>query len=233
MIKIGGIQKMTLIDYPGKIAATVFLVGCNFRCGYCHNPDLVSPAKEQEFFSVKDFFNFLEKRKGLLDGVCVSGGEPLCNDEKDLLDFFQKIKKLGFLIKLDTNGYNFSLLKKLIEKKGLIDYIAMDIKVPLDKYSELTKTKGDFENIQRSIELIMKSKIDYEFRVTVLPKFHAGAEFDKLLSMISGAKILYLQNFRNGNTLDEKFKEELSFKPSEIENMKQTALKFVEHCEIR
>ncbi|MDD5341358.1 MAG: anaerobic ribonucleoside-triphosphate reductase activating protein [Patescibacteria group bacterium] len=233
MIKIAGLQKMTLIDYPGKVAAIVFLAGCNFRCGYCHNSELVQPDGEKDFFSEQDFFNFLKKRKGLLDGVCITGGEPLCHEEKELAEFFKKIKGLGFLIKLDTNGYNFLTLKNLVAKKGLIDYIAMDVKVPLDKYGELTSLDGDFENIQKSIDLIMKSDVDYEFRTTILPKFHSGFEFEKLLCLIKEAKILYLQNFRNRKTLDEKYGKELAFKSGDLERMKELALKFVKKCEIR
>jgi pyruvate formate lyase activating enzyme len=233
MVKIAGLQKMTLIDYPDKIAATVFLAGCNFRCGYCHNPAVVQPAKSQEFLSENDFFAFLEKRRGLLEGVCISGGEPLCYSEKDLFSFLQKIKNLGFLIKLDTNGYNFSLLKKLIKEKNLLDYIAMDVKASLDKYGELTNTNLDFENIKKSIALIMQSGLDYEFRTTVLPKFHDPAEFKKLLKLIEGAKKFCLQNFRNKNTLDPAYKKEPSFKSADLERMKNLALKFVKNCEIR
>lgn len=233
MIKIGGLQKMTLIDYPGKVGATVFLVGCNFRCGYCHNLDLVDGSDERETISQDDFFAFLEKRKGLIDGICISGGEPLCNSETDLLNFFQKIKKMGFLIKLDTNGFNFLLLKKLLAQKDLIDYVAMDVKASLDRYGELTNIKNDFSNIEKSIKLIMDSKIDYEFRTTVLPKFHDLAGFEKLLKMITGAKKFYIQNFSNRRTLDPRYNLELNFKYPELEKMRTLALKYVQNCEIR
>ena len=232
-IKIGGLQKMTLIDYPGKVAATVFLVGCNFKCGYCHNPDLVRETSGQEFISEKDFFDFLEKRKGLLDGICISGGEPLCQDEKELIEFFKKITKLGFLIKLDTNGFNWPLLKKMIERQGLIDYIAMDVKASLDRYGELTNTKNDFSNIAKSIKLIMKCGIDYEFRTTVLPAFHDWGGFEKILRLINGAKNFYIQKFNNRQTLDPRFNAETTYKPTDLDKMRELALKYVQHCEIR
>lgn len=224
---------MTLIDYPGKVAATVFLVGCNFKCGYCHNPDLVRQTPGQEFISEKDFFAFLEKRKGLLDAICVSGGEPLCNDEKELADFLHKIKKAGFLVKLDTNGFNFSLLEKLLAKKGLIDYVAMDVKASLDRYGELTNIKNDFRNIEKSIKLIMDSGIDYEFRTTVLPKFHDFTGFENLLKMVSGAKKFCIQNFSNRRTLDPRYNLETVFRYPELEKMRDLALKYVKQCEIR
>jgi pyruvate formate lyase activating enzyme len=233
MIKIGGLQKMTLIDYPGKIAATVFLAGCNFKCGYCHNPDLVLNNPGQELISEEEFFSFLKKRKGLLDGICISGGEPLCQEEKELLGFLQKIKKLGYLIKLDTNGFNFPLLKKIVGHKGLIDYIAMDVKASLDRYGELTNIKNDFSNIEKSIKLIMTNDIDYEFRTTALPAFHELGGFEKILQMIRGAKNFYIQNFNNRQTLNPRFNTEATYKPTDLEKMKELAQKYVEHCEIR
>src|SRR4030042_5625140 len=144
MLKIGGLQKMTLLDYPGKIAATIFLAGCNFRCGFCHNPDLVQQKENKNYITVKEVLDFLIKRRGLLDAVCISGGEPLLN--QDLPDFFKKIKALGYLIKLDTNGSNFAVLNDIINNK-LVDYIAMDIKCSLDKYPEITRIKFNLNNI--------------------------------------------------------------------------------------
>ncbi len=224
---------MTLIDYPGKVAATVFLVGCNFKCGYCHNPDLVLNNPDHELISKEEFFNFLKKRNGLLDGICISGGEPLCQEEREFLEFLHKIKKLGFLIKLDTNGFNWPFLKKIIEDKGLLDYIAMDVKASLDRYGELTNIKNDFSNIAKSIKLIMTSGLDYEFRTTVLPAFHDLGGFEKVLQLIKGAKNFYIQNFNNRKTLDSRFNTEATYKPTDLDKMKELAQKYVEHCEIR
>ncbi len=230
MIKIAGLQKMTLIDFPGKIAASVFLAGCNFRCGYCHNPEIVEINPETELISLPEFFTFLNKRQGLLEGICISGGEPLIH--QDLPEFLKQIKDLGYLIKLDTNGFNFELLKKIIDQ-GLIDYIAMDIKSSLANYSKVTNTRADFNNILQSIKAIMASGLDYEFRTTVLPKFHNEREIEKIGQMIKGASQYYLQNFNNHKTLDPDFRNERQFTPKELEEFKQVALKHVKNCEIR
>ncbi|MCX6744241.1 MAG: anaerobic ribonucleoside-triphosphate reductase activating protein [Candidatus Parcubacteria bacterium] len=230
MIKIAGLQKMTLMDYPGKVAAAVFLAGCNFRCGFCHNPQIVEIKPGQETISEQEFFDFLKNRQGLLDGVCVSGGEPLIHQE--LPEFLRQIKDLGFAIKLDTNGLNFSLLQEILDEH-LVDYIAMDIKASLENYGLVTKTASDFNNILQSIKLIMASGMGYEFRTTVLPRFHNSAEMEKIGQMISGAKKYYLQNFRNQKTLDPKLREDNCFTEKELENLRQIAAKYVGQCEIR
>ena len=170
---IGGLQKVTLIDYPGKIACTVFCLGCNFRCGFCYNKELVLPEKTKSQIKIpeKEFFNFLKGRKNLLQGVTVSGGEPTIYE--DLPDFIKKIKKLDYFVKLDTNGSNPEMLKDLIEKK-LIDYVAMDIKAPLinTKYTQITGIKGILNKVKKSIKIIKNSGLDYEFRTTIVPTFH-------------------------------------------------------------
>ncbi len=152
---IGGLQKLTLIDYPGKVAATVFTVGCNFFCDYCHNPDLVLVKKTDQFpfMSEEEFFWWLEKKIGLLEGVCITGGEPTIH--KDLPQFIKKIKDLGFSVKLDTNGTNPEMLEDLI-KNNLLDYIAMDIKGPQEKYPKFSNLKLDLEKIKTSVELVKK-----------------------------------------------------------------------------
>ncbi|HAI73904.1 TPA: anaerobic ribonucleoside-triphosphate reductase activating protein, partial [Candidatus Moranbacteria bacterium] len=161
---IGGYQKLTLIDFPGRLAATVFTVGCNFRCPFCHNPELVSNIKQIANGLEKDFFEFLKKRKDKIEGVCITGGEPTL--QPDLMEFIKKIKTLGFLVKLDTNGARPDVLKKIIEQK-LVDYIAMDIKNQPKKYDATTGVKGDIARIKLSVELITRGKIPYEFRTTV------------------------------------------------------------------
>jgi len=168
-MRLGGYQKLTLIDYPGKIATTVFTVGCSFRCPFCHNPELVLPdhfpaPNKME----KEFFEFLKKRKGKIQGVCITGGEPTI--QPDIIAFIKKVKKMGFLVKLDSNGTRPDILKKVIDGK-LVDFIAMDIKNSLKKYSKTVGTKVDIERIKLSIELIMNSGIDYEFRTTVVQVF--------------------------------------------------------------
>jgi pyruvate formate lyase activating enzyme len=230
MIKIAGLQKMTLMDYPGKVAATVFLAGCNFRCGFCHNPEIVEIKPELETILEQEFFTFLQARQGLLDGVCVSGGEPLIHSE--LPDFLIKIKSLGYDIKLDTNGLNYDLLRKVIGQK-LVDYIAMDIKASPENYSKVTNTQDEIKNISQSIQAIMSSGLDYEFRTTVLPRLHNFEELEKIGRLISGAKRYYLQNFRNNKTLDPEFQHERCFTDKELEALRQIALQFVKECEIR
>ncbi len=166
-MQIGGLQKLSLIDYPGKLACTVFTIGCNFRCPFCYSGELVLPEKTkyQEITSEKEFFDFLIERQGLLEGCVLCGGEPTIN--KDLPDFLKKIKKLGFLIKIDTNGSNPEILKKLI-KDNLIDYIALDIKAPKEKYEFYSSSKL-LESVEKSIALLKKNKVAYEFRTTIAP----------------------------------------------------------------
>ena len=166
---ISGLQKMTLLDYPGKVACTVFLKGCNLCCPYCHNSHLLS-NKAETFMENEEFFKFLKSRKGLLDGVCVSGGEPTLYNKLPL--FLKEIKSLGFMVKLDTNGTNPETIKYLIEN-NLVDYIAMDIKSCPDRYGEATG-RNDIEiiNIENSIKLLMEDKVEYEFRTTVVEQLH-------------------------------------------------------------
>jgi pyruvate formate lyase activating enzyme len=195
MITLGGLQKTTLIDYPGKIACTVFTSGCNFRCPFCYSMELVFPEKikEQPKIPEKDFFNFLEQRQGMLEGVVLCGGEPTIH--KDIIDFARKIKKLKFAVKLDTNGSNPKVLENLIEGK-LIDYVAMDIKSPKEKYEFFSGAKL-LKNIKQSIEILKQNKIKYEFRTTVAP----GLEKQDLLEIgnwIGGKNVNYfLQEFNS------------------------------------
>lgn len=195
MIILGGLQKTTLIDYPGKIACTVFSVGCNFRCPFCYSSELVLPKKikEQPKIPEKDFFDFLKQRQGMLEAVVLCGGEPTIH--KDLLGFIQKIKKLKFAVKLDTNGSNPEILEKLIKEK-LIDYVAMDIKAPKQKYEFFSGAKL-LKNVEQSIEILRQNKIEYEFRTTVAP----GLEKQDLLGVgnwLAGEDVNYfLQEFNS------------------------------------
>lgn len=230
MIRIGGLQKITLIDYPGKIAASVFLIGCNFRCPFCHNPELIEYKPGNDIIEEQDFFAYLNKRQKHLDGVCVSGGEPLLYSALD--QFLKKIKDLGYLIKLDTNGTSPDKLKQLIDKK-LVDFIAMDIKGCLDNYQEIVKKTVNLDDIKKSIEIIMTCGLDYEFRTTVLPCFHSLENMEKIGKMIKGADIYYLQQFINKNTLDPEFTKQPSFTDQQLEQLKTIALKYVKNCQIR
>ena len=210
---------MTLIDYPGKIAATVFTIGCNFFCSFCHNSELVDPEKikKQPIISEKEFFEFLESRKGDLDGVCITGGEPTIH--KDLPGFIKKIKELGFSVKLDTNGSNPEMLKKLIGEK-LIDYIAMDIKGPL----QIPK---------KSVEIIKNSGIDYEFRTTIVPALHKKEDIIKIAKEISPAKKYFLQQFRPGKNLDKKFEKEKTYSKKELDEFCEVIKSYFDFCGVR
>jgi pyruvate formate lyase activating enzyme len=191
MIQIGGFQKVTLLDYPDQVACIVFTVGCNYRCPFCQNSELVLHNKG--IISEEEVLDYLNKRKGILDGVVISGGEPTV--QKDLKDFIIKIKKLGLLVKLDTNGTNPELLKDLIDN-NLIDYVAMDIKNDLDKYKEITINNPEINKIKKSIKLLQDSKIDHEFRTTIMKNYHTIADLQKICQLVDGDKY-YLQNFKD------------------------------------
>ena len=204
---IGGFQKLTLIDYPGKVATTVFTVGCNFRCPFCHNPELLDfPKGEIPTYrkNEKVFFDFLAKRKGLLDGVCVTGGEPTV--QPDLLDFLGKLKAMGFLVKLDTNGSRPEIVKEVV-KRRLADFYAMDIKNRSECYQETSGSDVTDERIRESIALIRGSGVPYEFRTTVVPGLHEESDFNGVVELIDGAMSYYLQEFRDFHILSPELRE--------------------------
>lgn len=226
---IGGVQKTSLLDYPDKISAIVFTQGCNFRCGYCHNPGLLQVNSKKDIYSVDVFFEFLKNRVGKLDGVVITGGEATL--QKDLIPFMQEVKNLGFLIKLDTNGYRPDVVQDVINQ-GLVDYFAMDIKAPLDKYSFVTNVDIDTDKIVKSIDLIMKSNIPYEFRTTVMKSQLTYEDFEKIAELIKGADRYYLQKFEAKTDIwDSTLKNEVTYSDNEfkeiIENLKQK-IKLVE-----
>jgi len=228
---IGGLQKLTLIDYPEKLACTVFLTGCNFYCPWCYSPELVLPEKikKQPKILEKEFFNFLKTRKGFLEGVVICGGEPTIN--KELPGFIKKIKKMGYAVKLDTNGSNPKMLKTLIEKK-LVDYIAMDIKAPREKYQKVVGRKINITNIEKSISLLKEDIVDYEFRTTVNPLLKKD-DIIKIAQWLSGAKKYYLQNFRPEKTLNPKFKKKKPYSEKYLLEIQKTISPFFETCQVR
>lgn len=237
MIKIGGLQKLTLIDFPGRLAATVFLSGCNFRCPFCFSSELVMPAKIklQPKISQKSFFTFLKKRKGLLEGVVICGGEPTIN--KNLPQFIKKIKKAGYLIKLDTNGSNFPALKSLIEKK-LLDYVAMDIKGPKEKYGEITGmgrawSNRKLNNIEKSINFIKSSNIDFEFRTTIVPNLLQKEDILAIAHWIKPAPKYFLQNFRPKKTIDPEFEKIKPYPQNHLLEIQKAVSPFFETCQVR
>ena len=228
-MKISGFQKTTLLDYPGKVACTVFLNGCNFRCPFCHNADLVIPESKTGIFTENEIFEYLKKRKGILDGVCITGGEPLLN--KEISEFMKRIKEMGLLVKLDTNGSFPERLEEIISA-GVVDYVAMDIKNSFEKYSETSGLSNkDLTNIKRSIDLIMEEKTDYEFRTTVVREFHTVEDIKKIAKTISGAKRYFLQAFVDSGHL---IGQNLHVVPAEEMNrMKAAAKEYVEEVCLR
>lgn len=228
---LGGFQKLTLLDYPGKIAATVFTVGCSFRCPFCHNPELVDLRLAHNEESEKNFFEFLKTRKGKLEGVCITGGEPTI--QPDIIEFIKKIKQLGFLVKLDSNGTRPDVLKKIIDAK-LADYIAMDIKNSLDKYDETSGAKVDKDRIRLSVNLIRNSNIPYEFRTTAVPGLHTEKDFDEIAKWLNGAQNYYLQEYREEQKiLDPNLKKKTQGQKIDLEKIKKKIARNFGKIEIR
>ncbi len=231
--KISGWQKTSLIDYPKKISTIIFTQGCNFRCRYCHNPELI-PLNQEIIFNIseEEVFDFLKKRKKKIEAVCITGGEPLL--QSGLRVFLEKVKKMKFKVKLDTNGSNFELLKNLIEEK-LIDYIAMDYKANEDIFQNITgMKKAMFKEMSRTKDYLINSNLKYEFRITILPKLFTDNDILKLAQELKGAKQVYLQNFQDkGKLLDESLYGEFGFSVSKLKEFKTIMEKYVKKCGIR
>ena len=224
-MNICGLQKTSIIDFSPHVCCVIFLGGCNFRCGFCHNPELVFELDENQRLSQKEIFDFLKRRKGWLDAVCITGGEPTLN--KDLPEFILAIKKLGYKVKLDSNGTNPQMLEGLFSKE-LVDYVAMDIKSSLDKYNSVVNSFVDQAKIKKSVSLIMNSGIDYEFRTTVVPELHTKEDFIKMAQWIKGAKRFVLQQFRPQKCLNKKFEKVQPFDLQEIEEFKKILAPYVQ-----
>lgn len=194
-MKICGFNKTTLLDYPGKVACTIFFGSCNFRCPFCHNGSLVLHADRQPEIPQDEILAFLKKRQGILDGVCITGGEPTLTEE--LPDFMKKIKDLGYSIKLDTNGSRPHVVKKLVQA-GLADKVAMDIKACPDHYKALTGLRyPDMDSICETVSFLLEGNVDYEFRTTVVRELHTEKDFTEIGKWLAGAKEYYLQAYRD------------------------------------
>ena len=224
-IKIGGVQKFSLLDYPDKISAIIFTSGCNFRCGYCHNPELFSSNSE---WNEERTLEFLKTRQGKLDGVVITGGEPTIH--KGLPEFIKKIKALNFLVKLDTNGTNPQMLKDLVQS-NLIDYTAMDIKAPLSKYKMITGVEPI--GVEESIRLLLKGKVPYEFRTTALSSQLLIKDFEEIGKLISGADRYFIQKFVPSKILDNNLLSDKRYTESEIKYIMNLLKLYIKSVGIR
>ena len=267
---IGGLQKFSLLDYPGKLSAIVFTQGCNFRCQFCYNPMLVWPTyapasagksarieeaqarggklkyaresgrqsgpeleqqKAHPIINQDDFFVFLKARAGKLDAVVITGGEPCL--QKDLLEFIKKIKALGYLVKLDSNGHYPEILAKLIKEK-LVDYLAMDLKAPENKYGEITGDRADFNNIKKSVKIIKDSGLPHEFRTTVVPDLLDKDDMAEMGKIIKGADLWYLQNFKSQKELiNKELTGKVPYNARQMKEMAEIGGEYVKKCEVR
>ncbi len=227
-MKIYGLQKMTLLDFPGRVACTVFLGLCDFRCPYCHNFELADgtakPVMEEE-----EFFSFLAKRKGLLDGVAVTGGEPCLH--RDLPAFLRKVREMGFGTKLDTNGHHPELLFAVLEE-GLADYVAMDVKNSPSKYAETIGLREfDIGSVNESIGLLLQNRVPYEFRTTVIREFHEARDFEEIGAWIEGAERYFLQPFADRDTVPNRSLSAPD--PDNLREFRDVAARFVKFADIR
>ena len=228
-MKIHGFQKTTLLDYPGHVAATVFVGGCNFRCPFCHNGLLVLESETQPAIPEEEVLSYLQKRQGILEGICITGGEPTL--QSDLAAFIRRLKGLGYQVKLDTNGGRPQILEQLLQE-GLLDYVAMDIKASPDNYAAAAGLKEmDFDKIRQSIRLLMKSNISYEFRTTVVKGIHTLEEFEEIGRLLQGCRAYFLQGFRESESMVGQGCQ--AFSAHEMEKMAEMAGKYIDRVELR
>jgi len=217
-MRIGGLQKFSLIDYPEKLSAVIFTQGCNFRCPYCYNPELVLKQLFHETIPESEILEFLKARRTYLEGVVITGGEP--TQQGDLLTFLDKIKMLGYFIKLDTNGSHPEVLETVIHKR-LVDYIAMDVKAPLRKYDEVVGVKSPVKRVRASIEIIIHSGIKHEFRTTLVKPLCSSEDLSEIVLLIEGAQKYTIQNFRpSDKILDRKLLRQDQYTEAEVNKMK-------------
>ncbi len=238
---IGGLEKLSLLDYPDHLAAIIFTAGCNFRCHFCYNPMLVLPKKgrtekhkkEKGFspLSQKDLFLFLKSRVGRLEGVVITGGEPTLH--RDLPSFIKKIKALGYLVKLDTNGSNPTMLAELIKKK-LIDYLAMDLKAPFKKYRQVVNAPVNCQNLKKSVKIIKSSGLPYEFRTTVVPGLLGAKDLALMGQTIKGTDKWYLQAFKSDtNLVDAAYQARSAYSAKDMRAFAALGEKYVKLCQVR
>lgn len=228
-MQIKGLVKTSIVDYPGKVATVVFVGGCSFRCPYCYNADLVLRPESLPDIEVGEVLRLMAERQGFVDGVVITGGEPTLQTD---LDFFREVKALGFAVKLDTNGYHPHSLQRLLQE-GLLDYVAMDVKGPLEKYSLVAGRRVDTKRIEDSIQLVLSSKIEHGFRTTIVPGMVAVKDVDAIAQSIAGARRYFLQQFRPASTLAPQFTMMDPYPATVLEKMADAARKWVANVSIR
>jgi pyruvate formate lyase activating enzyme len=230
LLEIKGFEKVSLIDYPGKMASIVFLPDCNFRCGFCQNPDLIESPGEIPAVSEGEVLGYLKSKKSWIDGVVVTGGEPTLH--KGVPEFLRKVKGIGLLVKLDTNGTSPEMLEELIREK-LVDYIAMDIKAPPGRYEEVSRARVDIEDIKRCVGIIRESGLEYEFRTTVPKSVIREKDVEEIGKWLKGSKVFFIQQFRPDTTLDKSFKKEGQYTREELEGLAGVAKPFFDKVGVR
>lgn len=226
-MKIGGLQKLSLVDFPHHTAVALFTIGCNMRCGYCHNPELVLPERYADAIPEEDILLFLESRVGKVEGVAISGGEPTMH--ADLPAFIARVKQLGFVVKLDTNGTNPEMVRQLLDNKQ-IDYIAMDIKASMARYQEVVARPVSIEAIQETIKVIKRSGVDHEFRTTLVKSQVSPADLEEIGALVNGSPRFALQRFRPGRTLSPQFANETTYSDDELAVLKARMERYVTEC---
>lgn len=228
-MQILGFNKTTLLDFPEHVASTIFTGGCNFRCPFCHNGDLVLNPSAVESYNEDEILTYLGKHKNMLDGICVTGGEPTL--QRDLPEFLAKVKALDLLVKLDTNGYNPAALRALIDNK-LVDYVAMDIKNSKEKYAMTTGVADlDIDKIDESVQILMSGLIPYEFRTTVVRELHKREDFERIGGWIKGTPCYYLQSYRETEqVISPGF---TAYEKEDLEAFKELLLKYIPCVELR
>jgi pyruvate formate lyase activating enzyme len=229
-MQIKGLVKTSIVDYPGKVATVVFVGGCNFRCPYCYNTDLVLRPESLPDIDVREVLRLLAERQGFVDGVVITGGEPTL--QADLADFLGEVKASGLAVKLDTNGYHPHSLQRLLQG-GLLDYVAMDVKGPLGKYSLVAGRRVDAKRIEDSIRLVLLSEVEHEFRTTVVPGMVGVEDVDAIAQSIAGARRYFLQQFRPSSTLAPQFTTRDPYPATVLEEMADAARRWVANVTIR
>lgn len=228
-MKIGGIQKLSLVDYPHHTAIALFTIGCNMRCGYCHNPELVLPERYADVLPEDLILKFLQSRAGKVEAVVVSGGEPTMH--ADLPDFFRKVRGLGFLTKLDTNGTSPGMLEALFSE-NLLNFVAMDVKASMARYQEVVARPVDTRALQKSIQLIKHSGVDHEFRTTLVKSQVSPEDLEEIGQLVHGSPRFALQRFRPGRTLSPQFASETTYSDAELAQLKAAMEHHVAECVI-